>query len=86
MASFRLEWKRVALKELKTLPPDTVRRLVSAVESLAENPYPEGCKKLAGSQHTYRIREGSYRVLYNVLTDLVLVEIVKIGHRKDVYR
>lgn len=86
MASYKIEWKRSAAKELKRLPPEIIKRILVAVEALAEDPFPAGFKKLIGSRHTYRIREGSYRVIYNVNSDVVVIEIIKIGHRKNVYR
>ena len=86
MASYKIEWKRSAVKDLKKLPPETIKRILVTVESLAENPLPGGVKKLAGAQHTYRVREGAYQIIYNVLSDTVVVEIIKVGHRKDVYR
>jgi len=74
------------LRELRALPKEVVSRLVRAAEALATNPHPPGSKKLAGSQHTYRIRQGDYRVVYNVLTDQILIEVIRVGHRRDVYR
>lgn len=59
---------------------------MEAVETLAETPFPFGSQKLAGSEHTYRIRVGDYRVLYEVLTGAKTVEIQRVRHRKDVYR
>jgi mRNA interferase RelE/StbE len=53
---------------------------------LAENPFPPGCRKLQGSRDAYRIRVGDYRVVYEVATGRLLVEIVRVRHRKDVYR
>lgn len=85
MALYNLEWKRSAAKDLKSLPSDVRARVLRAVEQLVENPFPHGVKKLAGSEHSYRIREGSYRVLYTVTKATLIIEIVKIGHRKDVY-
>jgi len=86
MASYRIEWKRSAAKELKRLPPEIIKRILAAVDSLAENPLPDGVKKLTGSRHTCRIREGVYRIIYNILSESVVVEIIKVGDRKDVYR
>ena len=86
MASYKIEWKRSAAKELKRLPPEIIKRILTAVEALAEEPFPAGVKKLIGSHHTYRIREGSYRIIYNIVSDVVVIEIIKVGHRKDVYR
>ncbi len=66
MDSYRIEWKRSAIKELKYLPKEAVVKIVRAVGQLTENPFPAGVKKLVGSERTYRIRERSYRVVYTV--------------------
>jgi mRNA interferase RelE/StbE len=63
MVSYSIEWKRSAEKELRRLPKDAIPRIVQAVESLSRNPYPPGVSKLVGSEHTYRIREGDYRIV-----------------------
>ena len=86
MASYRIEWKPSALKELRKLPNDAIVRIVLAVERLKENPLPHGSQKLSGGHSSYRIRTGDYRVIYTVSDALLVVEIVKIGHRKDVYK
>ena len=86
MASFEIEWKHSAARELKKLPKDTIGRIVSAVEALATTPHPAGSRKLAGSEHTYRIREGSYRVIYEVGPGNVRITIVRVAHRREVYR
>ena len=57
-----------------------------AVEDLAENPFPHGVEKLSGSQHAYRIRLGDYRVVYEVVAEVNLIEIQRVRHRKDVYK
>ena len=86
MDRYELEWKRSALKELKKLPKRTVVKLVALAESLITNPYPNGCRKLAGTEHTYRVRAGDYRLIYQVLNGQLIIEVVKVGHRKEVYR
>jgi mRNA interferase RelE/StbE len=85
MESYRIEWKRSAVKELKKLPKEVVLRILQAVEDLPVNPHPTGVRKLIGSEHTYRIREGSYRIIYTVLASSLSIEIIRVGHRKDVY-
>lgn len=67
MDSYSIEWKRSAVKELKALPKEIIARIVEAVAQLAADPFPAGVKKLVGTEHTYRIREGNYRVIYDVL-------------------
>jgi mRNA interferase RelE/StbE len=70
MASYRIEWKQSAQKELKTLGKEVIPRILEAVEKLAENPYPRGGRKLMGTEYTYRIRVGDYRALCTVCTNL----------------
>ena len=86
MASYRIEWKPSAAKELKRLPRDIVPRVVKAVGELADEPFPSDVVKLQGSQFTYRIRVGDYRVIYTVVTNVLVIEIVRVRHRRDVYR
>ena len=66
-------------------PKDAVARIWRAVEQLPDDPFPHGVRKLAGSDHMYHLREGDYRIIYSVVSMTLLIEIVKVGHRKDVY-
>ena len=59
--------------------------ILRTVEQLSSNPYPPGARKLVGSRHTYRISEGAYRIIYNVLASVLVIEIVRVRHRKDAY-
>ena len=86
MASFKIEWKPSAVKELRRLPREMVTRIVNAVAQLAQNPFPPASKKLVGSQHTYRIREGDYRIVYDVTSNTLTIEIIRVARRRDVYR
>ncbi len=86
MTSYRVEWKQSAQKELRKLQRDLILRILNVVETLVEDPYPPGSRKLHGAEYTYRLRVGDYRIVYLVYSDLRKIEIVKIGHRKDVYR
>ncbi len=63
-----------------------IAKVVAAVGGLASNPYPHGVRKLVGTEDTYRIRVGDFRVLYNVFKNKLIVEIVRVRHRKDVYK
>ena len=85
MDTYRIEWKRSATKELRSLPTHMVQRIVEVVTQLATNPFPPGVRKLSGAKHTYRIREGDYRVIYTVTASTLIVEIIRVGHRKEVY-
>ena len=84
MANYKLELTSTAQKNLKKLDTKTLKRLIPKIESLQENPFPVGAKKLV-TRDAYRIRVGDYRIIYDVLEDLILVKILKIGHRKDIY-
>ncbi len=86
MASYRIEWKRSASKELKKLDKPVIPRIMKLVESLAENPHPPGSRKITGSQNAFRVRTGNYRVIYSVFEDVLTIQIVRIAHRKEVYR
>jgi mRNA interferase RelE/StbE len=85
MDSYSIEWKRSATQELKRLPRAAVGRILKAVEQLSTEPYPSGVRKLVGSEHTYRIRVGDYRIIYSVMASALLIEIIRVGHRRDVY-
>ena len=86
MARYEVLIKPSALKELESVGTRKLRRnLVEHVAALADNPRPQGCTKLAGGDR-YRVRCGAYRVVYSVEDERRIVFVVKIGHRKDVYR
>ena len=86
MASYKIEWKNSAYKELQKLPHPIVLKVVAAVSELSNEPFPHGVKKLVGSEFSYRLRVGDYRVVYEVIQDRLVIEIVRVRHRKDVYR
>ena len=85
MANYKVLIKPSAVKELKKIPKKDLPGITSKIESLASNPYPPGCEKLA-AQDAYRIRQGSYRIIYTIENDNLIVIVIKIGHRRDVYR
>ena len=85
MASYRLQIKPTAVKELEAIQLKDRKRLVARIRRLAEEPRPEGCEKLSG-QDKYRVRQGHYQVLYSVDDSEPSVTIVKIGYRRDVCR
>ena len=86
MGTYQIEWKKSALRELKRLDRQVVPRIVAAVESLSTQPLPAGVGRLQGSQRTYRIRVGSYRVIYELYESRLVVEVVRVRHKKDAYR
>jgi mRNA interferase RelE/StbE len=85
VASYSVEIKRSAAKELEQLPPRDRSRIVTRIRALAGNPRPPGCEKLSG-QERYRVRQGNYRILYEIDDAVVRVIVVRIAHRRDVYR
>ena len=86
MASYQIEIKPSASKELEKLPRHIIPKIVVAIRELGENPYPQGVKKLTGFDRTYRIRVGDYRVLYNIYENRLVIEIIRVRHRKNAYR
>ena len=85
MAGYSVGIKRGAAKELEGLPLKDRRRVVGRIRALAQDPRPPGCEKLSG-EDKYRIRQGALRILYQVDDQLAVVTVVKIAHRRDVYR
>ena len=85
MARFEVRIKRSVAKELLRLPKADNRRIIGRIQALASDPRPTGCERLAGRE-SYRIRQGRYRVIYTIDDDRVIVEIVRVGHRREVYR
>ena len=86
MESFSIQWRNSTKKDIRSLPRNEVARVVEAVGQLANDPLPHGSQKLSGSERTYRIRVGDYRVIYEVFGDSRIVVIQRVRHRKDVYR
>jgi mRNA interferase RelE/StbE len=81
-----IEFRPSARRDLKPLPADVIRRVDKAILALEENPRPPTCTKMSGRENRYRIRVGDYRILYEVRDDVLLVLVVRIGHRREVYR
>jgi len=85
MAVYHLEIKRSAAKELEKIQKADRLRIIDRIQSLTKDPRPHGSKKLSGEEK-YRIRQGNYRILYQIHESIVTVVVVKIGHRRDVYK
>ena len=84
--SYFLLVSKQALKELEKLPQKSNRKISTSIDALSENPRPDGCKKLKGEKDIlWRIRVGDYRVIYSIEDEIKIVQIRKVGHRKDVY-
>ncbi len=85
MASYSLVIRRSAGKEIEALPTPDRRRVVTRIQALATDPRPVGCEKLSGEEK-YRLRQGDYRILYEITDRELIVTVVKVGNRRDVYR
>ena len=83
---YLIEFRPSALKAYNNLPRPDRNRVERAIDALASQPRPSGAKKLVAELNLWRIRVGSYRVIYRIEDDKLLILVVKIGHRKDVYR
>ena len=86
MTRYEIRFKRSAGKELAALPRAVQRRLLAAIQPLAEDPRPPGARKLVGAADAWRIRVGDYRVIYRIADRVLTIHIIRIGHRKDIYR
>ena len=85
MVRYNIEINKSAGKELKKIKGKDQERIIERIRGLATNPRPPGSKKLSGEEK-HRIRQGDYRILYQIFDDIVLVVVIKIGHRRDVFK
>ena len=85
MAVYKIFLKKSVKKDLAAIPKKNLKTILNKIESLKDNPRPVGCEKLSG-QEKYRLRQGSYRIIYSIQDYELTVWVVKVGHRKDVYR
>lgn len=86
MAKYTVVVGKTAAKELEKLPPTIIQKLIFILIALEEDPRPKGCKKLQGFKDLWRIRVGAYRMIYAIEDVILLVDVRKIGHRKDIYQ
>ena len=85
MAGYKIFLKKSVWKDFESIPKKELNRILEKINSLSENPRPSGSQKLSG-QERYRVRQGRYRILYSIQDKELTVWVVKVGHRKDVYR
>jgi mRNA interferase RelE/StbE len=83
--SYQVFIKSAAQRQLKKLTLATQKDIIALIESLSEEPRPSGCKKLKQRQNQYRVRSGDYRIIYSIEDISLIVRVVKVGHRRDVY-
>ena len=85
MAKYEISVKKPAIKELENIPKKELQKLVKKIQALSEEPRPQGSQKLSHKEQ-YRIRQGDYRAIYSIDDDNLNVFIIKVGHRKEIYR
>jgi mRNA interferase RelE/StbE len=85
MAAYSVFFKESVQKDLDGIPKKDLRKVLTRIKSLANDPRPSGCEKLTG-QDRYRLRQGRYRIVYAIQDEERSVSVVKVGHRKDIYR
>ena len=85
MAKYKLFFTETFYKNLKAIPARDTKRILSRVKGLANGPRPEGGQKLSGQPDRYRIRQGNYRIIYSIEDERLVVVVVKVGHRREVY-
>lgn len=85
MGNYKVTFKKSVLKDLKSVPKSDVIKIISKIDSLAEDPRRVGAIKLSGNE-LYRIRQGLYRILYEIKDRELIVQVIKVGHRADVYK
>ena len=86
MASYKLLIKPSAAKEIELAPKKDRLRIVKRIQELSSEPRPSGCEKLSGHDDKYRVRQGTYRIVYTISDSGLVISVVKVGHRKEVYR
>lgn len=86
MANYKIEITASAEKSLKKIPKKDLGKVIEAIQVLAISPFPSGCRKLKGEEDVYRVRQGNYRIIYEVIDKKLIVLVLKIGHRKDIYK
>ena len=85
MARYSLQFKKSVTKDLRSIPKKDVRRILRRIGALADDPRPAGCEKLT-TRELYRIRQGCYRILYQIHDDLLVVMVITVAKRSDVYQ
>lgn len=85
MAAYSIFFKESVRKDLASIPKHDLQRIIERIGNLAEDPRPAGCEKLS-DQEKYRVRQGNYRIIYSIQDTELTVWVVKVGHRREVYR
>ena len=84
MARYKINFKTSVAKDLRTITNQDVKKILNKIEAISENPRAEGCIKLSG-QENYRARQGLYRIVYEIRDEVLIVNVIKVAHRSNVY-
>jgi len=85
MAKYKLVFKKSVAKDLRSIPNNDVKKILAKIDTLTLNPRAEGCIKLSGVDK-YRVRQGIYRIIYEIRDEQLIISVIKIGHRSGVYQ
>lgn len=83
---YKIQFTKHAESQLTSLPKDEIKKISKRIDKLASDPFPPKCEKLEGEEGVYRVRQGDYRILYSVFDKKLIILVLKIGHRREVYR
>jgi mRNA interferase RelE/StbE len=86
VANYKVKISSSAEKSLKKIPKKDISKIIELIQMLTIQPFPQGCRKLSGEEDVYRVRQGNYRVIYEVIDNELIILVLKIGYRKDVYK
>jgi mRNA interferase RelE/StbE len=85
MGKYKIIFRKSVAQDMRRIPNRDLRKILATIDSLSEEPRPSGVERLSG-QEKYRVRQGNHRIIYEINDEEVIVVVVKVGHRKDVYR
>jgi mRNA interferase RelE/StbE len=85
MAGYEIFFKESVWKDIRKVPKSDLKKILSRIQNLGDNPRPIGCEKLTG-QELYRVRQGKFRIVYSIQDDELTIWVIRIGHRSNVYR
>jgi len=85
MAKYRITFKKSVAKDLRAIPNSDIAKILGKIDTLSENPRGEGCIKISGKED-YRVRQGLYRIVYEIKDDVLVVNVIKVAHRSHVYK
>ncbi|MEW5009157.1 MAG: type II toxin-antitoxin system RelE/ParE family toxin [Cycloclasticus sp.] len=85
MARYSVTFKKSVTKDLRVIPKDDIKKILDRIAALSDNPKGDGCIKLSGNE-CYRVRQGLYRIIYEIKDDVLVVNVIKVAHRSQVYK